>query len=482
MGDQINEEEKTNMRRYIIDIDFAKENIVSYIETFEQNFYPVFFQKRSGKKIFLWYWDKHKEYSEFLDIVIDEADTSVTIERDVKSTLILFCYFDNHRLIISSDYNYFAQHLDLKNMINEDFLHLEVWHWKVTNTSICKHISPLYPRKRYTFQLNKQEIIDIDYTPQVIAFEDILHQNFCNLNAYNTIWAEISWWKDSAFLPILAKKSLHSPFQFVSWQLHAWNIWATQWGTLGKIIAFLDLPYEYYCIKEEDYPLKNELTNDIHHPIEEIYKNCVLGEIEIFKKHGINTIFNGFWWDEAFEDRNDPTIDFTDMSDEVLWCIFTKECIDAVRTLNEHSPCICEDSIFPTSVYDALICRNNLYIQNGIRPITPYLNIDIYAYLQSLKVTKQQFFNTFYNNFDQQLIGAFDKNTNMSAYFDEFFRSEFFNNLLQASLTQSTRISSYYNIENIKKTFPHTSSCSQEVLDTYWFLLYKFVKMTIMLK
>lgn len=469
------------MRRYIIDIDFTKDNIIKYIETFEQKFYPCFFTQEIENWLHLWYGNKHAEYSEFMNIIIDEKNKSVTIERDLKATLILFCYFQNSRLIISSDYNYFAQHLDLKTMINENFLKLELWHGEIAKDSICKDIIILYPRKKYYFQQEKSSIEEISYHHQSIQLEDILYQNFCNLNEYNKVWAEISWGKDSAFLPILSKKSNHFPFTFVSWQLHSWEVWAQQRSTLSKIVDFLDIPYEYYLITEDDYPLKNDYVGVIHHPVEEIYKNSVLWEIEVFKKHGINTIFNGFGWDEAFEDRNDPAVDFVDKDNEYLYFLFQKEFIEDVRKLN-NSEHIYKDDLFKTSVYDALICRNNLYIQNGIRPITPYLNIDAYEFFQSLKVTKKHFFNTFYNNFDPKLQGAFDKNTNMGEYFMSFFRSEYFNNLLQSCLDQPSSISSYYNIDTIRKYFSNTSSCSDQLIDQYDFMLYKFVKMSLMLK
>jgi hypothetical protein len=470
------------MRRYVIDIDFSSENIISYLETFEQQFYPVFFKNEIKEWLHLWYWNKLKEYSEFLDIIIDQKWKKVVLERDIKATLILFCYFDKSRLIISSDYNYFAQHLDLKNMINEDFLKLELWHWKITNTSVCNNIHPLFPRKKYIFSNNKKEVIDSIYTHKTIELQDILHQNFCNLNEHNKVGAEISWWKDSAFLPILAKKSTYFPFEFISWQLHSWEVWEQQWWTLSKVVNFLDIPYQYHVITEHDYPLKNESVGVMHHPVEEIYKNSLLWEIEILKRNGINTIFNGFWWDEAFQDRNNKSIDFTDKSNEFLSFIFQDNFIEDVYALNQSSPFIHKDAIFQTSVYDALICRNNFYIHHGIRPMTPYLNIDAYEYFQSLQVTKQQFFTAFYNNFDPQLVWAFDKNTNMSKFFESYFKSEFFNNLLQSCLSSPTKISSYYKIDTIKKYFSYTPLCWDNLIHQYSFMIYKFVKISLMLK
>lgn len=97
-------------------------------------------------------------------------------------------------------------------------------------------------------------------------------------------------------------------------------------------------------------------------------------------------------------------------------------------------------------------------------------------------MTKKQFFKSFYDNFDPRLNGAFDKNTNMSAYFVSFFKSTYFNNLLQACLDEPSIISSYYQIDKIKNQFLPTSACSDQLLDVYDFFLYKFVKMWLMLK
>ncbi len=112
------------MRRYVIDIDFSSEPIVQYIETFEQSFYPVFFHHKTSYRHHLGYGAKEKAYSEFLNIVIDEDQKSVSVERDLKATLILFYYYQGGRLIISSDYSYFVQRLDLKSMIDQDYLKL----------------------------------------------------------------------------------------------------------------------------------------------------------------------------------------------------------------------------------------------------------------------------------------------------------------------------------------------------------------------
>lgn len=59
-----------------------------------------------------------------MEISIDTTHKTVSVERDVKATLILFYYFYEQRLIISSDYNYFAQQLDLRGTINQDYLKL----------------------------------------------------------------------------------------------------------------------------------------------------------------------------------------------------------------------------------------------------------------------------------------------------------------------------------------------------------------------
>ncbi len=468
------------MRRYVIDIDFSAENIVRYIETFEQDFYPVFFINQNKHSYHLGYGDKNKEYSEFLDIVIDEEQKLVTVERDLKSTLILFYYYKDGRLIISSDYNYFAQTLDLKNMIDEDYLKLFLWNWRDTIWSICKWITLLYPRKKYSFQKDSYKVEETQFEGKSIQMEEILSQNFCNLNEHNIVWAGISGGKDSAYLPILSKKSNNFPFTFISWQLHGGEVWKQQRDTISKVVNFLDIPYEYYTITEEDYPLRNDPVGIIKHPIEEIYKNCLLGEIAILKKHWINTVFNGFGWDEAFEPK-DGSRDFQEEDKPFLSFIFQEDFIDDVDNLNA-SDRVYKDSLFPTSLYESLISRNNLYIQHGIWPITPYFNIDVYTYFQSLQVSKNDFFTVFYDNFDPKLKGAFNKNTNMAEYFQGYFKSEYFNTLLQASVDAGTSIMSYYNIENIKKYFWHTPSCSDELVNSYDFFLYKFVYVSLMLK
>lgn len=110
------------MRRFVLDIDFSKADIIKYVEFFQQTFYPQTYHFQSQQLVSLGYGDKSKKYGEFLDIIIDLRDKKISIERDLKGTLILFYYYLNGRLIITSDYHYFTQQLDLKNMINSDFL------------------------------------------------------------------------------------------------------------------------------------------------------------------------------------------------------------------------------------------------------------------------------------------------------------------------------------------------------------------------
>ncbi len=470
------------MRRYVLDIDFSLENILRYQETFTQDFYPCFFVREQTNGWVFGYGEKDKAYSEFMEINIDTTHKTVSVERDVKATLILFYYFHEQRLIISSDYNYFAQQLDVRNTINQDYLKLMLWNGKTGNASICQHIFPLYPRKIYHFSRDWLTVIPVTYTPQKITLEDMLHQNFCHLTDQNIVWAEISGWKDSAFLPILSKKATNFPFRFVSGQLHTWVVWETQWQTISGILNFLQLPYEYHLITPDDYPLKNDPVGMIHHPVEEIYKNSVLWEIAIFKKHRINTVFTGFWGDEAFENSADPESDFVAASDDILSELFTQQLIDDVHALNARPEILYIDGIFPPSVYDSLISRNNLFIQHWIWPITPYLNIDAYAYFQWLYVTKQQFFGTFYEQFDPQLIWVFAKNTNMAEYFRQYFRSEYFNNLLQSCVSSTNPLVHYYNQANLKSLFADTRTCDEALIEAHDFALYNFVYMSLMLK
>jgi len=185
--------------------------------------------------------------------------------------------------------------------------------------------------------------------------------------------------------------------------------------------------------------LQYDPVGTISHPIEEIYKNSVLGEIEVFKIHGINTVFTGFGGDEMFEDRTNQATQFIYQSDEELLFIFQQQFIEEVHQLNGSNH-VYVDALFPTSLYDSLVSRNNLFIQHGIRPITPYLNIDAYTFFQSLNVTKEKFFTLFYNTFDTILKDVFERNTNMESYFTSYFKSSFFNNLLQACLGQPSII------------------------------------------
>lgn len=470
------------MRRLVVDVDFSQSEILHYRETFEQTFYPVFYCKDRAKSVSLWYGDKDVQHSEFLDITIDKANRTVCIERDLKSSLIVWYYFHQQRLIISSDYNYFAQQLDLLHSIDETMLKLSIGNGKTVNWSIGRHIAPLYPRHQYHFSSAWLEIKEVKYEAKPIHINDILYQNFCNLNANNVVGAEISWGKDSAFLPILSRKSHFFPFTLVTGQRHTGETGERQRKTISWIIDFLGIDYEYHTITDADYPLKNEVIWQIKHPTEEIYKNSLLGEIAILKKHGINTIFTWFAWDEAFEDKDDPRTQFVPVPDSILRDVFSQELIDDVKELNNQAKYLYLDSVFQDSVYDALISRNNLYIQNGIWPMTPYLNRDIYAYFLSLNVSKKEFFASFYANFDAKLRWLFDHNTNMGDYFFSYFQSNYFNNLLQSCFHHNTTLHRYYNIEQIKKKFSDTSTISRETCVQYGFWIYKFVKMSLMLK
>lgn len=468
------------MRRYIIDIDFTSIELIRYIETFDQDFYPVFFRHKTLSGYNLWYWDKNQQYCEFLDIIIDCKQRTVLIERDLKATLILFYYFHDTRLIISSDWTYFAEQLPLWDMLDSDYIKLFLWPGREIKWTLCHHISILYPRKKYFFCEDWLQISSVSYIPQKITLENIVHQNFCHLNEKNSVAAEISWWKDSAFLPILAKKSHCFPFTLVTGQLHSGEEWKQQRKTLAQVIDFLDIPYAYHHISKECYPLKNEPVWVIKHPIEEIYKNNLLGEIEIMKKWWINTVFNGFGWDEAFESKTAPN-DYISRNAEELAFLFDRWFIDDVEQLN-RSDRVYTDDLFQTSVYEACICRNNLYIQHGIWPLSPYFNLDIYEFFQSLQVTKQQFFTTFYKTFDTKLLWAFDQNTNMATYFHNFVKSDFFSSLLQAySDNPSPLLVWWYNRKNVQKYFLDTKHCDDILLSKWSFSLYKFVYMAHML-
>ena len=470
------------MRRYVIDIDFASDRFVRYVETFTQEHYPVFFVQKTKQWYHLGYGDKALLHSEYLDIVIDTERKQVIVDRDLKATLILYYYFHNQRLIITSDYNYFLEHIDIQKNINRDYIQLFLGAWKDLLGSLCEDIAILYPRKTYTFGSDTVDIQNKDYAPKIIGMDDILVQNFCHLTEKNRVAAEISWGKDSAFLPILAKKSHTFPFILVTGQLHSGEVGETQYNTISRVVKYLDIPDKYYEITDKDYPLSASIPWHIRHPIEEIYLPSLLGQIDILKKEWINTVFNGFGGDEVFEPK-ETKADIYSQDYSHLHYIFQDSFVQNLQTLL-HTPWLVHiDWLFQTSVYQSLICRNNTYIHNGVWPITPYHNIDIYHFFQTMKVSKQHFFQTFYNTFDDRLQGAFDTNTNMGDFFVEFFTSDFFQNMLTSTLEHPTQLHSYYNIDEIKKTFTtHTGTIPRELLDRYDFLIYKFVYLSQMLK
>lgn len=470
------------MRRFVLDIDFSKTDMIKYLEFFQQNSYPETYQFRSQQLVSWGYGDKNRKFSEFLDITVDQYNKKVSIERDLKGTLILFYYYSGNRLIITSDYNYFAQQLDLKNMINYDFLKLTLWNGKHALGSITKQINILYPRKLYFFDQEGLSVKQVYYKSETIQLENILHQNFCNFNEYNIVGAEISWGKDSAFLPILSKKSTYFPFKVMTWQKHSGEVGQLQQFTLSGIRDFLEIPSEYHDITDEDFPLRNEISGVITHPIEEIYKNSLLGEIAILKKYNVNTVFIWFGGDESFEDSNDVRTVFIQDEVSVLKDIFTPQFIEDVDVLNNNASILFEDGLFQNSLYESLITRNNIFIHNGIWPITPYLNLDLYCYLQELRITKKQFFEAFYNNFDSKLRNIFDKNTNMRWFFSQYCKSAFFRNLLETCTEKRNCLHSYYNLSYIYNNFLWPKEIDDKEIIKHWFSIYKFVKMSLMLK
>lgn len=464
------------MRRFVIDIDFSKTNLINNIETIEQDFYPVFFYNDENPNfIALWYGNKEIQHSEYLTIEIDLSQKTLIIDRDLKWTLILFYYFQDHRLIISSDYTYFSEHIGWIT-INLSYVQNLLWSWQWTDWTILNSVHIAYPWKRYKFTPKWCTIHKKDFLPQDIDLQDIIHQQFCCMNKYNIIWAELSWWKDSAFLPILSKKSNNFPFSFASWQLHSNDVGDTQWNTLHWIINFLNIPFEFHTISHEDYPLKKEVPWVIDHPIQEIYKNSLLKEIAIFNKHGVNTVFTGFWGDEMFErfSKNNNTQPVNQEYKNIFTEAFLESIYSKSNTINQQD-------IFPPSLYQALISRNNLYIHNGIWPISPFHNIDIYGYFHKLQLNKKDFFRYFYTSVDNDIATLFEKNTNMVEYFSEYIRSDYFNSLLLSCLSDKNIIVPYYSTNFIQTHLTPTKNWSNNQIKVYGFHIYLFVKISLML-
>lgn len=464
------------MRKYVIDIDFSKTNVINNIETIEQDFYPVFFYDNENPNfVTLWYGNKEIQHSEYLTIDIDLLQKTLIMDRDLKGTLILFYYFQDSRLIISSDYTYFSEHLNWIT-INLSYVNILLGSGQWVDGTILNDVHIAYPWKRYEFTPKWCTIHKKEFLAQEIDLQDIIHQQFCCMNSNNIIWAELSWWKDSAFLPILSKKSNNFPFRFASWQLHNGSTGNIQRNTLSWIINFLDIPFEFHTISDKDYPLKKEVPWAIDHPIQEIYKNSLLEEIAIFKKHGINTVFTGFWGDEMFEkfSKNNNTQPVNCKYES----IFTKSFLES--TLWKHNTINQRDN-FPPSLYQALISRNNLYIHNGIWPVSPFQNIDIYGYFQKLYLNKKDFFKYFYGSVDPDIAVLFEKNTNMVEYFSEYIRSDYFNSLLLSCLCDKNSIISYYNTNFIHTHLFPTKIRNNNQIKVYGFHVYLFVKLSLML-
>jgi len=428
------------MNKLFLEIDFAEVGLkILKKQLYQRKVFPVFFENISTDKTEIGYGDRKS--NEFFLITINFTTAEVSVERDVKSTLVLYYKFLKNRLIISSEISDFASGLSLE-VIDINYILYIFSQGMSTSSTILKDVSVMYPERKYIFRLNYSSIELINNEFEIIYYIDELPARIFNDYTSSHLGFEISGGKDSSFFPFLCKYS-----EYKNKLKNAFGIelggkpGIIQKNSTDQICKFLGVEQNYYKMKEADYPFL-EISNylipfDLR---EENYYCSFLGEIELLKETKIDTVFNGIGGDEMFM----VPIPFLKKSDGCR--IFNEKYREDIKKTEFKEV---GSNGFSNSIYDAVISRNAMFTRNGIWQVSPFHDKAVYHFFKELGTSKEYFYDYYYNIFGEGILEIFNNNQNFIDYFWSYTNTKFFKDCV-AKLVNLNIINQYLDWDVIR--------------------------------
>lgn len=409
---------------------------------------------------------------EYLNIKVDFIKRKVVIERDYKSSLIIYCFFNGKTLLLSDSF------LDMREFcsrssLDQGILESSIFGEDTSSNTIFKNVKILFPERKYTFSYQSSQCELLSFTPSIANFTlDKLPLYYESEYGKQNIAYEVSGGKDSSLFPIIT--SLYHKFKdsdFMYGLKFTGLDGITQMRKIQHLSHTLNLPYDYMDLDSEVYVLNqyNSINTFMEYNFD-LYKSAITKLKQILVNHNTTISFNGIGGDESFLRKYNIGESTGNIGDKVFDKSFQSRVVKSVYSLENST-------MFSPSVYCAIKMCNNSFIRDGIWRVSPFQDIHTLNYLQDLKTSKKDFFKSFYEIFeDEKYSETFQKNENIQDFFRLSVNNSKFNEEIMI-MCQSFEFKNYFDIKKVEEVLVDKKSPEAEISKFRLICAFHFYKM-----
>lgn len=454
--------------------------------------YPVTYSTCISNKINAGYGKENDidTDDEFLNISLDNKSFKIT--RDNYSTLPLFYSYVDDILVISNDFSYVVSNTtDLT--INQSSLLKSLMLEENGNNTLYKEIKILSEHQsivldKDNFQLINSPALDPIHrlTSNPALFTETLEAKL--MDFYNTrlkgqkIATEVSGGINSAVMPLfLSDKNLENPIiASIVYDNFYNNSQNEKIALIQKITNTKRIEHKLNVAK--DYPLVQcakqsdnffSFSEVCTKPLEDLAKNLAI--------LGVKVVTTGVGGNKLFEDSTKSDLISKDNKEELeednnsilppfLTSTFLNDYLDS-------------SNIEPSSSFltNSNIARNNIYIDNGIWPVSPFYNLELINYCQNLPEESKSEKNILRTYFQSKRWPEEISNPlideNINDFFERSISSNYFEKIIYKYLNNSVVAKlGYVNIDLLLKYYLNLKN--SQTLSKQW--LYNiFILITI---
>lgn len=398
------------------------------------------------------------EFDEFLIILIHN-DGTVHIERDLYATLPLFYTWQNDRFKMSNRYN---RLVDISMAVNNEHLLNVLVPNPDYHQTMYKNISIL--DERHSLEVSSGSLSLTQ--PQSRSWATSKSASPTNARSFKQIFSnhldtfidrymvknafafEVSGGIDSTTLPLYWLSRSASNHALMGTMVYPGELGVSQ---TSKITALVERGLQSVTIPVDidiDYPLARFHNKpQTFYSFEEIYTEPLTKLADKLADKGVSIIFTGIGGDECFENTASLEDEFgfgTSVQQERTSGALPSYLTEQFRY--EWTTSTPQDIPYPVpllskSYHGASLARNNIYIEHGIWPISPFASPNFYEYAQGLPIghrSNKNILRAFHQAYDfPEIIYNNPINENFASFFVQSFLSDKYEKLFSSLITKS---------------------------------------------
>ncbi len=460
--------------------------------------YPTTYLKSEKNNFELGYGLNSNDFeNEFLDLHISQKE--LIIKRDIYITLPLFYSYQNNKLVLSNSFDFVVSNTE-ELSLNKLAITESIMPVSDRSNTIYSEINILYERQIISLDKNGLNLLIPDdfKLPNKLEsdsklFQKILEETFekfySKISESNFAY-EVSGGIDSSTFPLYMsdKKSVSSTL--ISILFNGTN-YTSQQEKLNRIIDITKLKLLSVQLNTlKDYPFCQYSKNSANfYNFEEIYYRPNDLSAKILKSNQIDVLVTGIGGDELFEIK--PT--------DYLYRQYGTEIIEKRQSLefppftkdkfkNDFVGLVPTEPLLPLpalsfSYLNTCVSRNNIYINQDIWPISPFANLKLYQYSQSLPniyKANKNILRVYYEHkgWPKEIYQP-QVNENFAEFFDITTTGAGFENIMIKYLSHSTlQKMDYIDIDQLFKYYLNLKN-SRDLTKKWLFNIYSLLALEI---